>query len=435
MRIPEIKKVMNVGAFISGGVIVRLVFLLTSAKHPADPLFVADPYAYLLMAEHAYHGRFFVSFRGFPTSYLSVGYPAIIAVMRHLVLGLVSTWVVALLVNVLSFVATALAMTRLVPMLGVRMALTASAQRGAVLSSVGILAVFPDFVFATGLVMTELVAVAVLAWGIVLMGRCIEELRGFRDRLLSAAGGSVLFGLTVFVRPSMLLLIVPALCVLVIRRRWIESLVAVPLFCLPLVPLAVNNVRVGAGPGITSATWMNVCDGLVNRKGEFEWRRECRVTELPGEGVTAATESRNSHWAETISLLYLRRHWIEWVGRMPLRVGRSIWSGGWATEFSVHWAQNYVWTARLRLFLLLSQVISGVIAGLGLLQLGAMGVRKKTVWWPVLVVALGSLAGVLVSFGQSRFGWPLTVLVFVPFASLLAGRLSAPFSGRTPSVG
>ena len=45
----------------------------------------------------------------------------------------------------------------------------------------------------------------------------------------------------------------------------------------------------GAGIGVTSATWPNVCDGLTDRQGRFEWRRECRVTMLPGESIDRNT--------------------------------------------------------------------------------------------------------------------------------------------------
>ena len=55
--------------------------------------------------------------------------------------------------------------------------------------------------------------------------------------------------------------------------------------------------------------------------------------------------------------------------------------------------------------------------------------RRRSVRWDVLaVVSVGSLAGVPITFGQSRFGWPLAVIIVIPFAaSVLEGNLGRMF--------
>ena len=394
------------------GVLLRIVLLVGSAKHPADPRFVADPYAYLLMADHAYHGRFFVSFRGFPTAYLSVGYPFLLAMVRHLLFGAVSMWVTALLVNVVCFVATALAVPRLLGALsGGRLAGRSASTVSLVM--VGLLAVYPDYLFATGLVMSELVASAFLVWMVVLTAEAMTAPRSVRH----AVGAGLCAGMTAFVRPSMVLLLVFVPLALAIAGRWRGALLVLAAASLPVVPLVVNNVRVGAGIGVTSATWPNVCDGMTDPQGRFEWRRECRVTMLPGESHTAGTEARNVKWARMVARQEIKAHPWTWVGRMPLRIAHSVWSGGWATEFSVHWAQNYVWTTKLRVFMRLSQAFFLGLSVLGLWGMAGLARRRILRWWPVWVVVAGSLAGVPISFGQSRFGWPIAVVVLVPCAS------------------
>ena len=411
-------------ALVTGaGLLLRVVTLFSVAKHPADPRFVADPYAYLLMADHAYHGRYFVSFRGFPTAYLSVGYPFLIAVARHLLLGTVSVWVTALLLNLAAYVATTVALPRLVrAVLGDRGG--TPGRQGAGLIAAVLFAVSPDAIFGTGLVMTELTAVAFLVWAVVLAA---EAARG-RGSRLTVFGAGLCTGMAVFERPSMVLLVVLVPLLVGLRRHWKEAVVVFCAALVPLLPLVVNNLRVGAGIGVTSATWPNVCDGLTDRQGRFEWRRECRVTMLPGESIDRNTEKRNVEWSRKISLLEIGDHPWVWVSRMPLRVAHSLWSGGWATEFSVRWAQNYAWTTKLIVFMRVSQayfgmLVVGAVAGL------IRAARRRSVRWDVLaVVSVGSLAGVPITFGQSRFGWPLAVIIVIPFAaSVLEGNLGRMF--------
>ena len=334
-------------ALVTGaGLVLRIVTLLSVAKHPADPRFVADPYAYLLMADHAYHGRYFVSFRGFPTAYLSVGYPFLIAVARHLLLGTVSVWVTALLLNLAAYVATSVALPRLVSaVMGDRGRSPGWPVAGLVAAI--LFAVSPDAVFGTGLVMTELTAVAFLVWAVVLAA---ESARGNGSALTWAVAG-LCAGMAVFERPSMVLLVILVPLLAGLRRRWRTAVVVFCAALVPVLPLVVNNVRVGAGIGVTSATWPNVCDGLTDRQGRFEWRRECRVTMMPGEKIDRTTEKRNVEWSRKISLLEIGNHPWTWVSRMPLRLAHSLWSGGWATEFSVRWAQNYAWTTKLIVFM------------------------------------------------------------------------------------
>jgi len=396
------------------GVFIRAIFLLKYARVPVDLKFVADPYAYLMMAQRAYHGHLFVGFRGFHTSYLSVGYPAIIALAQRITFGLMSTWVTALMLNLLSYVLTSLGIFRIVQVFARRASAPAHTITTAGIMATVVLAVYPDFVFATGLVMTELVAVTFLVWGIVFLADLMEV--GYTH--VKVAGAGLCFGLTVFVRPSILLIVVLAPCVLLLRRQWQSAAVLFAVAILPVIPLWVNNSRVGTGPGITSATWMNVCDGLVKSDGTFQWRPECRKPLADGEEPTPLTESINTRHAKNLAMKEIAAHPSAWISRMPLRVYHSLWSGGWATQVSVKWGQNYRWTERIDLFLLVSRRFFQILAGIAFVQIFRMTRRRVIVWWPTALVFIGTFAGIPISFGQARFGWPLAVIVLVPFASL-----------------
>jgi len=149
---------------------------------------------------------------------------------------------------------------------------------------------------------------------------------------------------------------------------------------------------------------------------------------LPGETIDRNTEKRNVEWSRKISLLEIGDHPWVWVSRMPLRLAHSLWSGGWATEFSVRWAQNYAWTTKLIVFMRASQAYFGVLA-VGAVTGLIRAARRRNVRWGIpLVVTVGSLAGVPITFGQSRFGWPLAVIIVIPFAaSVLEGNLGRMF--------
>ncbi len=396
------------------GVVVRGVFLAKYARLPSDQKFVADPYAYLMMANRAYHGHLFVSFRGFHTSYLSVGYPATIALAQRITCGLMSTWRTALMLNVLSYILTSIGIIRVVRIFAQRTSASARTVSVAGLVATAVLAIYPDFVFATGLVMTELVAVALFVWGIAFFVVLIDD--RYSHKYAIAAG--LCFGLTVFIRPSILLIVLLAPFLLLLRRQWKSATVLFTVAILPIVPLWINNSRVGTGPGITSATWMNVCDGLKKSDGTFQWRPECRRLLEDGKEPSPLTESINTSHAKKLALSEISTHPWAWISRMPLRMYHSLWSGGWATQVSVKWGQNYQWTERMDLFLLVSRRYFEIIAIIASIQIVRMTRRGLTTWWPMALVFIGTFAGIPISFGQARFGWPCAVIVLVPLASL-----------------
>lgn len=396
------------------GVVLRGIFLLRYARYPADPRFVADPYAYLMMAERAYHGHFFVSFRGFPTSYLSVGYPALVAIVQHLFLGVFSTWGTCLALNLICYVLTTLGIVQVARIYLQRVNATPQTLHRVMMTCAGLLAVYPDSIFATGVVMSEFVAVAFLVWCVVFLSRLLD---GGAHRWVIVLCG-LFAGMAVFVRPSLVFLVVLVPGVLIIRRQWRVALAVFACALVPLVPLWWNNSRVGTGPGITSATWMNVCDGLLKADGTFQWRPECRVDHSSDEIVTPRTEALNTAHAKRLALQEISNHPLAWISRMPLRLYHSLWSGGWVSEVSVKWGQNYRWTEHMKYLRLLSRRFFDVVALLGFCGITTLVRKKAVIFWPIAVIAVGTLAGVPISFGQARFGWPLAMLVLVPYSAI-----------------
>lgn len=398
---------------VAVGLALRAVWLAATAHPPRTAPILADPAVYLTMADHAYDGHWLTGFWAEPTSFLSVGYPALLAIVRYASGGLLSSWGAALLVNLGASVALVVAAGRLAGIVTHHLDGRDAVCHRAMRAAAWMMACLPDAIVATGLVMTELVAVAVLLWA--LIGMHSLFLGGTWARPVAVG---VLLGAAVFLRPSWALLLVLAPTFVVLHRRAVKP-AALLFICAMLVvaPAAWNNqARVHAGVGLTSAIWMNICDGATRSDGGFSRREEC---EFAFEGILPPVdrEERSVEVARSQAVHDIRAHPFRWLLVVPLRLGRAFGLGGWGVEVSRDWSQH------LESGLLLTTTLR--VSQLGFLLAAAAGVAglvravrcRRVVWWLVVSTTVGSLFGVAVSFGQTRFGWPMMAAVFIPYGA------------------
>ncbi len=397
------------------GTLIRITFVLATATPPIERRFVADPYVYLKMATWSIRGHWFSGFYGQPSNYLSIGYPFFIAVLRYASLNSLSSWQSAMILNILAsiflMIGVSLLAARIAELIGwqhEKISLVAVAAGW-------VMAVYPDAVVATGLVMSELLAATFLVWSLVLASKMVSL---EQHRIHHWLGAALVAGLYVFIRPSGLLVPILIAFAIFLKRRSIGlTLRYIVVSLLPMIPIFINNLRVGAGLGITSATWPNICDGATNSRGELTRRAVCRAPQVDGVNIPRA-EMWDVRIAQKQALHDIHHHFLFWVSRMPVRLFRSLWSGGWATLTSVHWGQNIFWSRKV-LFAYHASMTAFVV----LLILVAVGVwcfirSRHFPLWMFLTVFIGTLSGVIITFGQARFGWPLTAVIFIPFASI-----------------
>ncbi len=252
---------------------LRLVWLVVGATRIGPDDCVCDPVVYLRMADNDVDGHLFTGWFGQPTSFLSVGYPALLALVHVVSLGLLDSWQAAMVVN-LAAGAVLIAGARRVALL----IAPEGAGTAAGLAAAWVMALLPDAVTATGLVMTELPAAAFLMVCTVALLEWHRRPDSWRWALTAAGAGS----LAVWMRPAWLFLLPLLVAWMLWRRRHVlrgggwRPAGAAAMVCVALMtPLWWNNsVRVGAPAGITSATWPNLCFGATGTT-TFLQRDEC----------------------------------------------------------------------------------------------------------------------------------------------------------------
>ena len=438
----------GVGAAALVGLVVRVVWQVATAHRPNT---LGDPLVYLAMADRATDGHWFSAptwpfGAGGPTSFLSVGYPTILAGLNRATFGLVSPFGMALAINLVSSAALILG----VAALGARFARGVDAARAptAAVAAAWLMALSPDAIVATSLVMNELPASAALVWAVVLFDRLVHD---FRRGDALACGG--LLGLTIALRPSVQLLAPLFVVVAAVvawraapaaRARAARATVAMAVVCVVvLAPIAWNStVRVDAGPGLTSATWVNICDGAFADDGRFRLDDACH----PSRDVVLNDPGYESAWVSDAGEVARRRiadapaHWLSVA---PLRVVHSFDLGGWAVEVGRDWSGLFTDSTRYDTLLRLSQAGFVAVSALGLAGVALHLARRRRdvdgdsagaveVGWPgpltlCAVVAVGTLAGSVVTFGQPRFGWYVTVCCAIPFAGVAIASLPSRF--------
>jgi hypothetical protein len=381
---------------VAVGLALRIGWLVAVARQPRLPW--ADPWQYLQMAHLTAQGQWGVApawptGSGQPTSFLSVGYPSLVGAVSQVThLG---PWHVAMGLNLVASV---------VLIVGVAVLAGRLSGRKAALAAAWIVALLPDLITSTSIVMTELVG-ASLVVGVAL------TLTGSRQVWWHA---SVLVAAAVWVRPSMQLLLV-AVPLLVWRSLGMRDALRVAgVAMLLMVPLLWHStVTVDGGVGFTTATWVNVCEGAApdpgTPRGTFATSVRCDARGM--------TEGEWAEHARHVAIAAIRHDPVRWIATTPLRLWHSFEFGGWGIRVAQQWGQNLGSGAPSQVAVHVSQV--GFVAVALAALVGIVRLRRDRTLRTLAVLAVASLVGVLVTFGQQRFGLPTTLLVFVPAAASL----------------
>lgn len=407
------------------GAVLRVAWVVVAARPPA---FMFDPARYAGYARVIAEGRGLVEpFTGQATAYYPPGYPyflgGINAVLVHtpvpgdlpLVAGLVQA-----LLGTASIVLAGLLARRL-----------HSPAAGAV-AAVG-MAVYPNLVLHTAVLLSETLAVALL------LGLMVALVpppgsepwpAGLDGRRLVGAG--ILLGGLLLVRPVSAGIVVALAVALLVARVGLRRAAAVVgvvagvgLLCV--APWTIRNaVRMGAFVPISTNTGDNLCIGHgAEATGGFRLGpdtpdgNECYT----GESVAGGTDSelRNDRTKTRIALRLIRENWrdeprLAWerlvilferdddavwaVQSYPPHPESDPWMGeGWTEALSR--SSNGAWA------------LVAVVGAVGMVRLG-WGRRPDQVLVPL--TALGLLAVPLVTFADTRFKVPMVPLLIVAAA-------------------
>lgn len=400
------------------GIALRVLWVVGTAG-PPDGGTVSDPTLYYLSAIRVTAGEFGMTpewpyGNDEPTSFLSVGYPALLGVLSWVTFGTVGVFAMAIVVNLVSSAALIVGVSSL-----------ADAVAGGTAGTAGVyaawaVALYPDLITANGLMMTELLGAALVVWLLVAVLRPAPD-PWIVGTLLAAA---------IWIRPSLQLLLVAVPVVLwfrVGRRRAMQTLVGA---CVLLAPLAWHSsVTVGV-PVFSSSTWPNVCDGAApdpgTPRGAFVAAERCRL-----EGLSVPPEREWSKLSREVALDAIGDDPLHWVAQVPFRLGRTL-GGGWGIEVAQQWSGHLGSSRPMTLATGVSDVAAYAVLVVGLA--GAVVLRRShEVQLAILVTAL-ALVGVAISFGQQRYGVPTVVVLLLPCGAALIARFrDQPRAARAAS--
>ena len=385
---------------IAVGLLLRIIWMIGAARPPT--LEWADPWQYLERARLVTHGTLgsapaWPYGTGGPTSFLSVGYPNMVGgIARITRLG---PWQVALGLNLIASVALIIGVGILTSRL--------SGWRAAAVAA-WMVALFPDLITSTGLVMTELVAAALF------VGLAVAVTRSMPVWWHT----TVLVACVVWVRPSLQLLLIAVPLLLWHRAGLRHAGKVVGLSALLMFPLFWHStVRVGGGAGFTTATWVNICEGAAadpaTPRGEFGASSRC-LSDGSGEAAWADA-------TKAVALHAIGDNPLRWLGLTPFRLWHSFEAGGWGIHVAQEWGHNLGSGRGPTIALRVSQVafIALSVAGIA----GVFSLRRNRQFHVLMLFAAVSLSGALITFGQPRFALPTVLLVLIPAAAArLAGE-------------
>ena len=388
---------------IGVGLLLRIGWMIIAARPPS--LEWADPWQYLQRARLTTDGRWGVApawpyGTGGPTSFLSVGYPSVVGgVARVTRLG---PWHVALGLNLIA---------SLVLIIGVGVLAGRLSGWRAAAGAAWFVVFFPDLITATSIVMTELVAAAIIVSLALAVTRSAPV--WWHTAVLVAA--------VVWIRPSLQLLLIAVPLVLWRCAGLRLAGKVVGLSALLMFPLFWHStVRVGGGAGFTTATWVNICEGAAadpaTPRGEFGASSRCMSD---GSGEAAWAEG-----AKAVAVDAIGDNPLRWIGLTPFRLWHSFEAGGWGIQVAQEWGHNLGPGRGPTIAFRVSQIgfIAVFVAGV----LGVFRLRSNRQLHVLLLFAAVSLSGALITFGQPRFSLPTVLLALIPAA---AARLTSGVAG------
>ena len=304
-------------------VVVRLAWVAYGMRTPRA---LADPALYLYSALQIACGRGYVALAGAPcavgdhprpTSYYPPGYPLYLGgqqwVLKHLGLG----------AHTLGATGVAQSLMGGVAVLAVFVVGRRMGGRAVGVAAGLVLALWPNLVVYSGLLLSETLFVTLLAVSLAALFTMNDQARWHWGRAV-LAGGS--FGLACMVRPQVLLTL-PALALAwaVSRTGWRQVLARSAVLAVGVlvmsVPWAVRNYSVfGAFVPFSTNGGDNLCVGFHPRAtGGFEIPAYCDTGEFYTDGVAA--ELRRDKETRALALKWLRAH----PGELPALSGRKMW--------------------------------------------------------------------------------------------------------------
>jgi len=408
-----------VGGFVVLGLAVRVVWVIAVARTPPG---FNDPVEYLRLGLSIAHGHGYTSDAGFPTAYYPVGYPAFIAVVAWPVLHSPLRDHVAPvveLVQALLSAATVLAMAVV--------AWSVIGRRAAV-ATAAVLALWPNLVFHTGVLLSETLFNALVAAVLVTLLVVADDPSGARwpaslttKRLV---GAGVLLALAALVRSTALLalpvLLIVALVARVPRRRALVVTGVVTLTTIVvLAPWTIRNaVRMHAFVPISTNIGDDLCLGRYpGATGWFAVTPYCQGNpDVAPQDVEVARDHRNTRQA------------IHWAVHDPYREVRLA---GW--RFSYTYTSDHDALFAADAYGTAPQVDAGTADVLGrvaddyffvalVLAVAGAGVFVRDGGgraWFVVVLGVAFALAPLAFFGDSRFHVPAILFAALPAAVVL----------------
>ena len=403
------------GAIAAGALAVRLAWVGWASREPSS--FFLDPSRYLGYAQQIADGKGMVEgFTGDPTAYYPPGYPWFLGIVVWASEPFTDrVWVAAGVVQAVLGAATVL--------LAARIARRLSGPVAGLLAA-GIMALYPNLIFHTGVLLGEtLYNLLFLAFLALLVGRGWTQSFGWW-RLL---GCGVLLGLAVMVRPISLAVIpVVAVAFLWSRKDWGVALRWTAVLCVGvaacIVPWTVRNaVRLDAFVLISTNTGDNLCIGHADgATGAFTPLESCRVPYPFTDGLSAELK------ADKAKQRIARQGFVDNLDREPWLLWRRVYfvwirDGDHDALFAAQAYRQDRWMAiptEARLIWVADRAYWLVVAA-GMVGMVQLARRRQPEAFVLVGSALVTAAVPLLFFGDSRFKVPVIPLLIIAAACLV----------------
>lgn len=407
-------------AVVAIGIALRLLWATVGAR---SPRILADPALYQQAALRIAAGEGYVGFNGFPTSYYPPGYPWFLGSFQWLLervgLGEHTIGAVALLQALLSGIAILAVMVVGHTLAGRRAALAAGLA----------LALWPNLIAHSSLMLSETLFVTLLSIALAATVTMVQA-----DRLVPwrAAVAGLAMGAATLVRPQVLVVVVAAVVAWSLSRLgWRDVVRRTAVLAVGVVvvvaPWTIRNAIVfDAFVPVSTNDGDNLCVGFnPDATGHFGIPDACDTGEFYIDGPDAELRRQ----AET------RSRAIEWILEHPGEQPELAWKKLWWTysnDTDAVWASlsfgrdPWLQDGGLRAVRIVSSVYYAAVmlaAIVGAVLTARRGWRTRRVDPTGLLVVLGALASSLVPvmfFGDPRFKVAST-----PFYVVLAGAAIA----------
>lgn len=401
------------------GLILRLIWVFWAARRPQG---LFDPARYLGHALNIADGNGMVEgLTGHVTAYYPPGYPWFLGIVTWISQPFTDApWTAAAIVQALLGAATCV--------LGALVARRLAGDRAGV-AAAAVLAVYPNLVFHTGVLLGEtLYNFLFLAFLALLLSRPLTDAPTSRFALCCG----VLLGLAVMVRPISLAVVPVVAAGWWLARRDPRSVARATLVLLAGVVLCIapwtirNALRMDAFVLLSTNTGDNLCIGHgPDANGAFTLSEACALGQ-PNSGPTGEVESDREKTSYALSQIRsdpAREIWLTW------RRFYFMWvhSGDHDAVLAVQdyrfdrWMDPVVEQRLIRA----ADVAYWTVLVFGLAGTAVLVVRRRPEGLVLVGCAVMTAAVPLAFFGDSRFKVPVIPLLIIAAAALLTDRRPA----------